>query len=66
LAVQRVRDGLRLGDLVVTLACADTPLGLPKTGDLVLEVSRKSAKKYKLSKVTPASMMTAATPYRID
>lgn len=64
--VQRVRDGNQLGDLVVTLSCTRAIAEEPKTGDLVLEVSRKSSKKYRSTKTSPASMMTVATPYRVE
>ena len=63
--VSSVRDGKNPGELLVTLACAQGNDALPKTGNLILSVGRKSSK-YKLGYRPQPAALTPATPYVLE
>jgi hypothetical protein len=63
--VTQVRDGAYPGDLVVTLTSAEGERAPPKVGNLLLSVSRKSAKGKLINRAKPSAAINA-TPYVIE
>jgi len=64
--VNGVRDGANPGELVVTLTCAEDEYAPPKSGNLILSVSRKNPKFKQANRPNQAGALTPATPYVVE
>jgi hypothetical protein len=63
--VSQVSDGVNPGELRVTLVCEKGEQAPPKTGNLIMSVSRK-VPKYKLGARSQPASLTTAAPYAIE